>query len=36
MRVALERNERGATHAVLVAEFDDARVFKLFEGVMGD
>ena len=35
MRVALERDERGATDAVLVAELDDARVFKLFERVMG-
>jgi hypothetical protein len=36
MRVALERDECAARKAVLVAEFEDARVFELFEGVMGD
>ena len=34
MRVALERDKCAARKTVFLAELDDARVFKLFEGVM--
>jgi hypothetical protein len=36
VRVALERDECAARKTVLIAEFEDAGVFELFEGIMGD
>ena len=34
MRVALERNERAAAHAVLVAKLHDTRIFELLVRVV--
>ena len=34
VRVALERDKCAASKTVLLAELDDARVFKLFERIM--